>query len=255
MKFPKLFLLFAVAIIVIVFVLSHCGCLSYPSLNGPAHSERLSKILPFKPGEKFIYKVRYNGIYVGRIEWEYLGKQNIDNKLVDVIGLSSDVKILKLFSIQSKEKLYIIADTHLPLKVEREVKFLGKQEKILEEYNQKEGYVKIAKLDAKGKEEKKFEVKAPIHNIIALLYFFPQDIKLNLGDSFSFNLPTQEITIKVIALQMLDGPLRRYETFCLEGKPRKFKIWLEKDKRIPLQMEFPVFLGKVTVFKDYSKQK
>lgn len=249
MKFPKPFLLFAVAIIVILFVFSHSGCLSYPSLNRPAHSERLFKISPFKSGEKFIYKVNYNGIYVGRIEWVYLGKQNMDNKLVDAISLFSDVKILKLFSIQSKEKLYIDSDTHLPLKVEREVKYLGRQEEILEEYNQKEGFVKIAKKDAKGKEEKKLEVKAPVHNIIALLYFFPKDIKLTLGESLSFNLPTQKISIKVVALEILGITKATYETFRLEGRPRKFKVWLEKDKRVPLRIEFPVLLGRITILK------
>lgn len=206
MKRPRLFLFFFVAITVILFVLNHCLYLQHPSpsLSKPAHSERLSKIPPFKSGEKFIYRVTYNGIYAGGIELEYLGFRNIDNKSVDVIGLSSDVKILKLFSIQTKERLYIDSDTHLPLKVERGVKFLGRHEEILEEYNQEEGYVKLTKLDAKRKEEKKIEVKAPIHNVIALLYFFPQDIKLNLGETLSFNLPTQRISIKVRAIKVLD---------------------------------------------------
>ena len=48
---------------------------------------------------------------------------------------------------------------------------------------------------------------------------------------------------------MFDASKGAYEAYVLEGKPRKFKIWLEKDRRIPLRMEFPVFLGKVTILR------
>lgn len=255
MRFPKLFLI--VAITVILFILSQCPYFGYSMISNLFYSENLFKNSPFELGEKFTYKVDYNGVYMGRIEGVYLGKQNIDNKIAYTISLLSDVKILKVFSLQSKEKLYIDSDTHLPLRVEREVRYLGRYEEILEEYNQKDGFVKIIKKDGKRKEEKRLEVKAlypgyrrGIHNVIALLYFPPKDIKLNLGESFSFNLPTQKISIKVVAFEILDVHKVRYETFRLEGQPRKFKVWLEKERRLPLLIEFPVFLGRVTILKN-----
>lgn len=240
---------FILIFILNIIVMNFNECLSRPILNESTQLD-YQENSPFKLGEKFNYKVNFNGIYVGRIEWEYSGRLGIDNKLVDVLSLSPNVKILKLFSIQTEEKLYIDSNTHLPLKVERQVKFFGKQEKILEEYNQKENYVKITKVDAKGTEEKIIELKAPIHNMIALLYFFPKDIKLRLGESFSFNLPTQKMRIKVTALKMLDTTKGSYEVYVLEGRPRKFKVWLEKEKRIPLRIEFPVMLGRITIFID-----
>lgn len=240
---------FILILALIIIVMNFNQCLSGPILyeSTQPHYQEDS---PFKLGEKFIYKVTFNGIYVGRVECEYLGRTTINNKLLDVLSLSSNVKILMLFSIQTKEKLYIDSDTHLPLKVERQVKFFGKQERILEEYNQKENYVKITKVVAKRTEEKVIRIKTPIHNAIALLYFFPKEIKLRLGESSSFNLPTQKISIKVTALKTLDTTKGSYEAYVLEGRPRKFKVWLEKEKRTPLRMEFPVMLGRITLLID-----
>lgn len=245
----KSLLAFISILALIIIVMNFNQCLSEPILS---ESTQLNyrEDSPFKLGEKFIYKVTFNGIYVGRIEWEYLGRLSIDNKLVEVLSLSSNVKILMLFSIQTKEKLYIDSDRHLPLRVERQVKFFGKQERILEEYNQKENYVKITTVVAKRTEEKVIRIEAPIHNAIALLYFFPKEIKLRLGESSSFNLPIQKISIKVTALKMLDTTKGSYEAYVLEGRPRKFRVWLEKEKRIPLRIELPVMLGRITLLID-----
>ncbi|MBU0709215.1 MAG: DUF3108 domain-containing protein, partial [Candidatus Omnitrophica bacterium] len=189
----------------------------------------------------------FNGIYVGDINWEYLGRANAGDKLTDVISLSSDIKILKLFSIKSEEKLYIDSDTHLPLRIERNVIFFGKDEEILEVYNQKDGYVKISKVGKKRTKDEIIHLEAPIHNVIALLYFYPEARELNLGERSYFTLPAQEVSIKVVSLEMLDTDKGSFESYLLEGRPRKFKLWLDKEKRIPLRIEFPVFLGKIVI--------
>lgn len=253
MKKLKIRLLFFVTITTLIFVfiiiLNSNGYFSKPVLEESTQIHD-QEALPFKSGEKFNYKVKYQGIHVGKIEWEYLGRSNVDDKLVDVLSFFSNIKILELFSIQSKEKLYIDSETSLPLKVERDVKSFGNQEDILEEYNQGEDYVKITKITAKGTKEKILHIKAPIHNVIALLYFFPQDVELKLGDTFSFNLPTQKISMEVIALEIVETPKGSYEAYVLEGRPRKLKVWLEKEKRIPLRIERPIALGKINIFID-----
>ncbi|MBU1090729.1 MAG: DUF3108 domain-containing protein [Candidatus Omnitrophica bacterium] len=208
---------------------------------------RIEDDLPFKPGEAVSYKVKFNGIYVGDINWEYLGRANAGDKLTDVLSLSSDIKILKLFSIKSKDKLFIDSKTYLPFRIEREVNFLGKHESIIEEYNQEEGYVKISNIGPKGRKEKIIRLEAPIHNAIALFYFHPKEKELDLGVTSYFTLPTQEISIKVSTLEMLDTATGEYEVYLLKGKPRNFKLWLEKEKRVPLRIEFPVFLGKIVI--------
>ncbi|MFH1414358.1 MAG: DUF3108 domain-containing protein [Candidatus Omnitrophota bacterium] len=208
---------------------------------------RVERDLPFKQGEKVSYKVKFSGIYVGDVNWEYLGRANVGDKLTDIISLSSDIKILKLFSIKSKEKLFIDAQTYLPQKIEREVNFLGKHESITEEYNQEEGYVKISNVGPKGRKEEIIRLEGPIHNAIALFYFHPKERELNLGETSYFTLPTQEISVKVSTLEMLDTAMGEYEAYVLKGKPRNFKLWLEKEKRIPLRLEFPVFLGKIVI--------
>ncbi|MCX7661838.1 MAG: DUF3108 domain-containing protein, partial [Candidatus Omnitrophica bacterium] len=241
-KPPKIVLFF---IMLILSIFNHNKYILYSQDNFSFSIKNISKDLFFGKGGKFTYKVSYNGIYVGNIECIYLGKQNIDNKLADTLELFSDVRILGFFSIQSRERLFIDSSNQLPLKVERKVKYLGKDEEILEEYSQQEGLIKITKKYAKGKTEKRLEVGAPIHNIIALLYFFPQNLKLNPGKQFVFNLPTQKINIRVKDLALFDT----YEAYILEEESRRFKVWLERDKRIPLRIEFNFFLGRIVISK------
>jgi hypothetical protein len=204
----------------------------------------------FKAGEKFIYKVKYNGISVGSIEWEYLGRAIIDGQEVVVLELIPDVKIARLLSLNTREKLYLNAQTYLPVRVKRQVSFLGKREDILEEYNQRENFVKITKLVAKGRKvEETIHREGPIHNAIALLYFFPRDVRLETEKSFSFNLPTRKVYINVVGHKDLRTQNGIFQTYLLEGHPPKFKIWLEKETGFPLRIEFPLLLGKIEILK------
>ena len=201
----------------------------------------------FKNKEKLVYKIYYNGVPSGKIEWRYLGKQRIKEGEVEVLLLSSNAKLLKLLNLTSKEKVFLDSKTYLPLRVERDVVFFGKKELITEIYDQEEGLVTLEKTNSKVTEEKLYQ-DTPIHNILELLYFFPQGIELKSNGWIDFNLPTQKVKIKMVGARRLKINGESKDTYLLVGKgAKRFNLWLDKEKRIPLRLEFITFTGKITI--------
>lgn len=203
------------------------------------------------------YGVYFNGIPVGSIEWQYLGKETVSGKMAHVLYVSSDADILKVLNIVSKEKVFIDSSTNLPLKVERDVVFFGKKELIEEFYNQEEGWVKIIRSsENKEIEEEVILRDKPIHNILALLYFFPKNIDLEFGKIQMFNLPTQKVKIKTVSLRGVEVNGRKEQAYFLLGSgDKKFNLWLDMKERLPLRMEFILLVGKITIkrkFEDVS---
>jgi hypothetical protein len=204
----------------------------------------------FLDEDKLTYKVYFNKVYVGKIIWQYLGKDKINDKEVEVIYVDSNTRILYFLNLKSKEKVFLDTATHLPLRVEREVILFGKKETIQEVYLQDKGIVKIMKINSKSK-EKIIHQDTPIHNILALLYFFPKDIELKIGKILKFNLPTQKLKIRVISLRKINTREGKKTVYFLLGRgARKFRLYLDKRTRLPLRLEFPLTIGKIEILKN-----
>jgi len=156
----------------------------------------------FQNKEKLVYDVYFNGISSGYIEWEYLGRKDVDGIAVDVLSVNSDTNILNLLDLDSEEKVFINSKTFLPIRVERDIVFFGKKEIIKEVYDQEKGQIRITQSSSK-EEENILTQDTPIHNILELLYFFPQDLALVTGKWMTFNLPTQKIKIKMVKERVL----------------------------------------------------
>ncbi|MBM3250580.1 MAG: hypothetical protein FJZ09_07090 [Candidatus Omnitrophica bacterium] len=202
--------------------------------------------------EKFEYLVRYNGMKVGKVEVEYLSRTGAVKAGQEIISLNSDVRILKLFSLKSREKFYIDAQTYFPRKVERDLELLGGKEKILEEYNQKKGLVRMIKTADGSTKEELIRQQPPIHNITALLFFFPRDVALKEGSSVYFNLPNRRLEMKVVRCKDKTCAAAN-KVFLLEAPAKKIKLWLEGEKRVPLRIEFPSFLGRISISRKTNK--
>lgn len=244
------------ALIIFIIVISSVWqgfCFSSPSKEAkPKDAALEQRTLPFKIGEKSLYRVHFNGIKVGTIELEYQGRKKIDKIWQDVIRVTSNVKILKLFQIESQELLFMDKDTYLPLKVQRKVKFLGKEESILEEYQQKEGRVKIIQTKGKVTESRLVRVSPPIHNILVLYFLYPLGLKDEaIGKTYEFNLPTRKISIKLKEARRISTHKGIEEFYIWEGSPRRFEVWLKKIERLPMRLEIPVFLGRIVITRVY----
>jgi hypothetical protein len=204
----------------------------------------------FKDNQKLTYRVSYNGIPSGHIEWEYLGQKTIDGQEANVLSVSSDTKILKFLNLTSQEKVFLHSVTHLPLLVERDILLFGNKELIEEHYNQEEGTVTIKRTPS-AKEAEVLSQDTPIHNILALLYFFPKDVELKENEWMTFNLPTQKVKIKLLSERVLDLNGQDKQAYFLIGRgAKRFNLWLDKEKRIPLRLEFIFPLGKVSIVRE-----
>jgi hypothetical protein len=205
----------------------------------------------FKEKEKITYAVFFNGIPCGKVEWKYLGKETVEGKTADVLEVDSDTQIFKLLNLESQEKIFLEAQTHLPIKVVRDIVFFGKRDFIEESYNQEKGYVRIVTKNGNKKEEFLYQ-DAPIQNILSLLYFFPQDTDLQIGKFLTFNLPTNKIKIKFDSYRVL--PKTKKETLFLVGRgARRFNLWLDKESKIPLRLEFIGAAGKIAIVSEEGK--
>lgn len=206
----------------------------------------------FEGKGKLTYRVYFNAIPSGIIEWEYLGKEVTNGKDTEVIQLHSDAKIITFFDMTGQDKVFLDKETRLPVKVERDLVVFGKKEKIEEFYDQEKGEVTIIK-SVDGREEKQILHPAkPIHNILALLYFFPEGVELKQGEKHIFNLPTQEIKITVYSPRNI-GINGKKEAYFLKGSGAKnFNLWLDKETRLPLRLEFLFPLSKVSIVRSFQ---
>jgi len=203
----------------------------------------------FKGKSKLTYGVYFNGLAVGSLEWEYLGKEKLGKKEADIVSLNSCTKILALFNMQGDERVFIDSSTHLPLKVERDIICFGKREVIKEIYNQDQGYVEVT--NSRVKETECFQQDTPIYNILALLYFFPEGLKLEKGKRVIFNLPTRKVTIKIVKERKISTTNGKRDAYLLVGRGgKRFNLWLDKKDRLPLKVEFLLPLGKVSIVKN-----
>ena len=201
----------------------------------------------FQNKDKLVYSVFFNGVLSGYIEWEYCGRQKVDGVTVDVLSVKSDTNIFNLLELDSKERVFLDSQTSLPIKVERDIVFFGKKEIIEETYDQERGEIKIKRKNSKEPEEMLTQ-DTPIHNILELLYFFPQDVALEPDQWMIFNLPTQKIRIKMVKERVLKVNGINRNTYFLVGRgAKRFSLWLDKEKKMPLRLEFISLAGKITV--------
>lgn len=201
---------------------------------------------------KLVYKVFFNGIPSGTIEWQYLGKIVIGGKAAEALIINSDTKILAFLNLQGKEMIFLDSQSHLPLRVERDLIFFGKKEVIKEIYDQDEGIVQIKKTGTK-KEDKTLYPGKPIHNILSLLYFFPKNVELKKEKVFTFNLPTEKVKIEMVSIKDLSINGEKIETYFLKGNgSKRFHLWLDKEKRIPLRLEFLSLAGKLIIERSFQ---
>lgn len=228
-----------------IFILIFFFGLSFNLYGEAENRERFTNL------EKIKYNISFNGIPSGYVTWKYLGKETIDRKKADVLLVKSDTNILKFFDLVSSEKIYLDSKTHLPIRVERNIKLSGDQEIIEENYDQTKGQVIITR--KKGKdllEEEIYKQDIPIHNILDLLYFFPQEIDLGKqkGKWMTFNLPNQKVQIRFDGTRKIKVAGRNQQAYFLVGKgARRFNLWLSLEKKIPLRLDFISWLGKVII--------
>jgi hypothetical protein len=201
----------------------------------------------FKPGEQITYLISWNGIGIGDMKLTFWGDDNFEGK--DVYKITSETNSTQY---DGMETIYVDKERFIPLVVFRELKYMGKQEKIEERYDQENNILTITKQKSDNVEKQVIEKDTNIQNSI-LLYYLTRLKKVKVGENFDVVLPTRDYNIKVKDIQNIkDANGKKVESYLFTSTPKKFKIWVGKDKNIfPIKMTCSSFLSVVSMhFKD-----
>ena len=203
------------------------------------HSSVFAEELPFKPGEKIVYRLSYKGLKIGKAELTFHGERRLGKEEVYLFTFYTNSLYFK-----DLEKIFANKDNFLPLKVERKIRGLSSlPTKIEEEYDQDNFRVKIRKKTFFFTRKFTIEKSSPIHNAILLSYLYRKKKEFRAKEEFLVNLPTRSFKLVFKGKERVSTPLGEFLAYLFEGDS-SFKFWLKDDeKRIPLKIEIPKLLG------------
>jgi hypothetical protein len=226
-----------------VFLIGLLSFLHRGAVKTPPPQEFSKIIIPYKAGDKFSYEVTFNGLKAGTIDFEYKGR----NDNLDLVVVTTKINVLNIFQIDSVESVYIDVNDGLPRRVERQVVFFGKPEYIVEEYNQKDGWVNVIQQKAGKTKERLLIQRPPIHNSHSLFFVYPLDFEDKPGTQRDFNLPLEKVKIKVRSVRKVETANGVKEFYVLEINPKRIVLELDKDERMPLRLEMPALWSKLII--------
>lgn len=203
---------------------------------------------PERIGERILYEVRWNNIKAGKAEFNHLAQLEMEGKKANLVTFQT---ILTGFN--DLEKIYSDAQSFLPLKVEREVYFWPRKEKINEEYEQDNFTLKVTKFVGSKKQETVFKKHGPIHNAILMPFYVRRMSGLSPGWTLKANLPTQQFEIKLVDIEEVQVPAGKFQAYHFQSTPSRFEIWISADeRRIPLKIKGSGGIGYVMSMTEYS---
>ena len=216
-------------ILLIPLVLSYCSCEKGDSAS---QENLLQASAPFNPGETITYAVKYLGVKTGTATITFRGIQPYKGKEFYLIVFSAQGP-----NFFDEEKIYADKETFYPAVVLRDLNIWGKKEKILEEYDQAAGRIKITKTANNKTSGENLQKNSPVDNIYCFIYRSRQSGQFNPGDSFAIHLPTRDIKINLVKRTALKVGGENYQTYFMESDPAKYKVWFETGSRkVPLRI-------------------
>jgi len=201
---------------------------------------KISRDLPFKEGERFLYEIRYKDIKIGEAVLTFNGESRLNGKKVYFVTCSTTLP-----SIKDAEDLYAETNTFLPVEVHRSIKKrFGFDDNITEIYDQRTFKVHISSKSKLRSKSFSIQKSAPIHNAILLVYYYRSKKDFTKGERSKINLPTVEFEVLFDGVEHIATPLGEYEAYVFTSNPPRFKLWLSKDThKIPLKIQTPNTLG------------
>lgn len=199
-------------------------------------------------GEKITYDIRLGKVSLGKSVFHHLEELEFKGRPANLITFDT-----KLARFHDLEKIYSDPDNFLPLQVERQIKNLLHQERIIETYDQQNFILTITKVKGKKKEHFTIKKASSIHNAILLPYYVRRIPKLDIGWTLLAQLPTQRFQIKLVSIEDIRVPAGKFRSYHFESSPKKFEIWITADeRRIPVKIKGTIGIGYTMVMKDYN---
>jgi len=192
----------------------------------------------FAVGEKLKYFIYSTGIKVGEVNITYVGRRDFKEKSRDVVLVEARAP-----GFTDREEIWGSIETFSPVKVERDIKLLGEDINITEEYDENTNEVLITRRGRKTTSQRIIS-KGKISNIMLLLYHFRHKKNgYKTGDRFGFNLPTQRLEMLIDTITTINVPKGRYQALFVKSIPSRFKVWLSNKDMIPLRIQGAIGFG------------
>ncbi|MDP2940718.1 MAG: hypothetical protein Q8N85_00465 [Candidatus Omnitrophota bacterium] len=184
------------------------------------------------PPEECREKIIYDILPAGRAEFSDFGTVRFDGRAFDLVTFRTEV-----LGFDDLEKIYYDSKTYLPLRVERDISWFGK-ENLIEEYFPEENLLITRKFKNNKKvKEYVFKEDGPIHNAILLPFSLRKIEELKLGWSTEIRLP-DKFKVTLVSLEEVEVPAGKFMAYHFTSAPRKFEIWISKESpRIPVKIK------------------
>lgn len=174
---------------------------------------------------------RAETIHYAIIQWGLkAGDATLSNVgLVEYRGKSTFLIVFKAQAVNffDEEKIYTDPRGFYPLFVERDLNIFGQKEKILEVYDRGKGEIHLTKTAGDKTTEQVLEKKGSIDNIYGFILRYRKSGSFKIGDVLDIALPTKDLTIKLVKRFNLNIQGKRYDSFFMQSKPAKYKIWFD----------------------------
>jgi hypothetical protein len=158
---------------------------------------------------------------------------------VEYRGKSTFLILFKAQSVNffDEEKIYTDPLDFYPLFVERDLNIFGKKEKILEVYDRAKGEIRLIKTVGDKTTEQVLEKKGSIDNIYGFILRYRKRGSFKIGNVLDIALPTKDLKIKLVRRLNLDIQGKRHDSFFMQSRPAKYKIWFDSaSQKRPLRI-------------------
>jgi hypothetical protein len=209
----------------------------------------ISKPLPFKKGENLVFRLDLGFFSIGTANLIFEGRTQLDGKEVYLIKFITHVA-----NFYDKENIYAEIDSFLPLRVDRDIKMFGKKINIVEEYNQKEKFVKITRSTSGKRTEQIIRSNKEIDNILCLVYFYRMPNNIEIGEKMFINLPLKQLEMEAKDIKKIEIAKGKFNSYILESKPKGYSFWFDTSpRRLPLRIDGAIKFGNIAmVLSDFN---
>ncbi len=192
-------------------------------------------------GEMVRYDVRSLAMKMADAHIELKGKVDLDGRKAYLITFEA-----KGANFYDREKIYADIKDLYPLRIERDVNYLGSIEKITEVYDQDKFVVTVTKT-TKAKPQPEMIIlkkKARIDNLYCFIYRYRLMGSFRLGSSLELNLPTKDVSVKIVKNTKIKIADRMYNAFLLETTPAQYRLWFDtSQERVLLRIDKSAMVG------------
>ncbi|MGE5307654.1 MAG: DUF2062 domain-containing protein [Deltaproteobacteria bacterium] len=188
----------------------------------------VSALGPDVPLESITYAISP----VGWSEYRDEGLVTFEGAQVNLVTLFT-----KVAGFSDREKIYSNPYSHLPVRVEREVNFLFRKERIIEQYDPIAHSLIITKFIG-GRKVKTYEYQGDgaFHNAVTLPFYLRSVPGLFIGWNFKVRIP-QEFDVTLVSIDDIKVPAGQFKAYHFVSNPDKFHIWISADPdRTPLKI-------------------